>query len=264
MRAVILDITGVLIGWKPNLLYRRLVPFDDLSAYLLAEMGRAPWEDEPVRDGAVEEGLRRLTEGCPWRGQLFVRLHDNMMQDMLRRMGAIATLMERLSAQGIGLFGATDLEPPALARVSRVYPSASCAASWSPPRSGCRRPTRRCTNICCGASGWTRHSAYTWTSPRRTRGRRSPSASPPIATPGSRRCAVSCGRGDSCRSRRSFGHRRYRRGFPQVSVTTVCMVSSPSRAWLFTTATISAAKAAASSGGISSRASEAVEWNCSM
>jgi len=60
MRAVILDITGVLIGWKPNLLYRRLVPFDDLSAYLLAEMGRAPWEDEPVRDGAVEEGLRRL------------------------------------------------------------------------------------------------------------------------------------------------------------------------------------------------------------
>lgn len=42
MRAVIFDVAGVLIAWKPKLLYAKLVPDADLREYFLAEVSRAP------------------------------------------------------------------------------------------------------------------------------------------------------------------------------------------------------------------------------
>src|SRR5438552_1923332 len=65
MRTVIFDLSSVLIGWRPALVYEKLVPDPELRAWFLAEVCRAPWDSRPVREDAFAEGLRRLAERSP-------------------------------------------------------------------------------------------------------------------------------------------------------------------------------------------------------
>ena len=125
MRAVVFDVESVLIGWRPQALYRKLIPRADLQQYFVAEVARAPWEDEPVREGAFEEGLRRVAGWSPHLAERVASHHDGMLRAMLddRCMKPIATLLQRLRAQAVELFGVTDLRPAALTQVMTLYPS---------------------------------------------------------------------------------------------------------------------------------------------
>jgi hypothetical protein len=82
VRAVMFDLGSMLIGWQPELVYRKLIRDPEQRAWFLAEVARAPWDTEPVRDGAFEEGLRRLADsGQPV--DLLAKYHDRMLQEML-------------------------------------------------------------------------------------------------------------------------------------------------------------------------------------
>ena len=104
MRAVIFDIGGVLIGWKPELLYRKLIGDEDaagMRAYFLAEVGRAPWEDRPVRDGAFDEGIRRLAERSPEHAAIVAQWHDPLAREMLNNdMEEAVLLISRANRYG--------------------------------------------------------------------------------------------------------------------------------------------------------------------
>jgi len=112
-------------GGQPHAIYQKLVPRLDLQQYFLAEVARAPWEDNPVREGAFEEGLRRVAQWSPRRAEKVAVLHDEILRNMLADGGMkpMATLLQRLRAHGVELFGVTDLPPAALAQVTALYPS---------------------------------------------------------------------------------------------------------------------------------------------
>jgi len=123
MRAVIFDIGSVLIGWKPRLMYQKLVPDPELREWFLAEVSRAPWDEEPVRDGAFEEGLRRLAAVSPFRAEAMAQLHDRVRDEMINtQMPWMARLLERLTGEGVRLFGFTDLSSRVLTQVRQAYP----------------------------------------------------------------------------------------------------------------------------------------------
>jgi 2-haloacid dehalogenase len=76
------DLGSVLIGWRPELVYRKLIRDPDLRAWFLAEVARAPWDSEPDREEAFAEGLQRLADsGQPV--ELIAKPHDRRLQEML-------------------------------------------------------------------------------------------------------------------------------------------------------------------------------------
>lgn len=121
-RAVIFEISSTLIGWKPRPMYTKLVPDPELRAWFLTEVSRAPWDDRPVRDGAFEEGLRRLSARSPTWAQIVAEQHDRMRDEMLHGMPWMVTLLERLAAHGVGLYGFTHLPSRVLTQVRQLYP----------------------------------------------------------------------------------------------------------------------------------------------
>ena len=70
-------------------------------------------------------GLRRVALWSPRRAETVALLHDAMLRNMLedRGMKPMATLLQRLRAQGVELFGVTDLPKAALTQIKRLYPS---------------------------------------------------------------------------------------------------------------------------------------------
>ncbi len=124
MRTVIFDLGSVLIGWRPELLYQKLVPDPELRAWFLAEVCRAPWDSKPVRSNAFEEGLRRLADRSPRRAELTAAHHDRMVQEMLDdKMPWMASMLERLSGEGVQLVAITDLPGKAIPQIRRTYPA---------------------------------------------------------------------------------------------------------------------------------------------
>jgi 2-haloacid dehalogenase len=124
MRTVIFDLGSVLIGWRPQLVYQKLVPDPEVRAWFLAEVCRAPWDSRPVRENAFEEGLRRLAARSAGWAELVAAQHDSMLQTMLdNKMPMMAGMLEQLSAQGVQLLAITDLPGKALPQIRQTYPA---------------------------------------------------------------------------------------------------------------------------------------------
>jgi len=124
VRTVIFDLGSVLIGWRPGLLYRKLIPDPELRSWFLTEVCRAPWESKPVREGAFEEGLQRLADRSPDLAEVMAREHDRVLQAMLTdNMPRMASLLELLSDEGVRLLATTDLPEKALPQIMHTYPA---------------------------------------------------------------------------------------------------------------------------------------------
>lgn len=125
MRTIIFDLASVLTPWRPRVLYRKLVRDLELRSWFLAEVARAPWEeDKPVRHNALEEGLRMLADRFPARVELTAVLHDDLRQVMLaNRLPLTATMLEQLRGEGVRLLAITDLSSKALAQATQMYPA---------------------------------------------------------------------------------------------------------------------------------------------
>ncbi|WP_162907572.1 HAD family hydrolase [Allorhizocola rhizosphaerae] len=122
---VVFELGNVLIGWQPQLLYQKYVPDPQLRAWFSAEVCRAPWEDKPVRDNALEEGLRRLADRHPRRAKVLAAHHDHLLQAMIHnKVPLMAGTLHRLRDEGVRLLGITDLPSKALTQVMRIHPDA--------------------------------------------------------------------------------------------------------------------------------------------
>jgi 2-haloacid dehalogenase len=125
VRAVIFDLGSVLIGWQPQRVYQKWVRDPELRAWFLAEVARAPWDTRPVREGAFEEGLQRLADTGSPTGDMLVKYHDSMLEEMRTNSSVQgkAELLQRLSAQRVRLLAITDLPANVLPQVRAMYPA---------------------------------------------------------------------------------------------------------------------------------------------
>lgn len=94
LRAIVFDLGGVLIGWDPRLLYRKL--FDDDAAIdrFFHEVDFYGWNIEQDRGRTFDEGVAELSARFPHYAE-FIRAYDERYPESLT--GAIQPTVEVLS-----------------------------------------------------------------------------------------------------------------------------------------------------------------------
>ena len=120
-RSVAFDLGGVLIHWDPRLLFRKLLPSEDLVERFLAEVCTSDWNHAldgglPLAEG-IAERVARFPEHEP-----LIRAYGERFGEMMLPMPASIALLDELRARGVGLYALSNWNADTFARTNALFP----------------------------------------------------------------------------------------------------------------------------------------------
>lgn len=108
IRAIIFDLGGVLIGWDPRLLYRKLFDDDASIDHFFHEIDFHAWNLEQDRGRTFEEGVAELTARFPHYAE-YIRAYDERYPETLT--GALeptVQVLQKLRQAGYPLYALSN------------------------------------------------------------------------------------------------------------------------------------------------------------
>lgn len=104
---VVLDLGGVLIDWDPRHLYRKLMPADEIDAFL-AEIGFTEWNHAHDAGQPWAEGVRELAQRHPARRALIEAYPARYAETMAGPVPGTVALLGELHDRGTRLLALTN------------------------------------------------------------------------------------------------------------------------------------------------------------
>jgi len=118
-RTVVLDLGGVLVDWDPRYLYSRLLPPDEVEAFL-DEVGFAAWNHAQDAGGSWEDAVRTLGDRFPHRRALLAAYPERFAETLGGEVPGSVAVLRELHEAGHRLLALTNWSsgtfPHALAR----------------------------------------------------------------------------------------------------------------------------------------------------
>jgi 2-haloacid dehalogenase len=118
---VVFDLGGVLIDWDPRYLYRRLMPEDEVEAFL-DEIGFADWNrgQDGGRDWA--EAVAAHVAAHPHRRELIEAYPQRFADTLGDAIAGTVTILEELHAAGVRLLALTNWSAETFPVARSTYP----------------------------------------------------------------------------------------------------------------------------------------------
>lgn len=104
---VVFDLGGVLIRWDPRLLYRRLMPPEEVEDFL-AEIDFAGWNHAQDAGGSFADGVARLSALHPHRHELIAAYPARFPESLDGPITGTVEILRELHAGGVRLFALTN------------------------------------------------------------------------------------------------------------------------------------------------------------
>jgi 2-haloacid dehalogenase len=118
---VVFDLGGVLIDWDPRYLYRRLMPEDEVEAFL-AEIGFAEWNRGQDAGGSWADAVAALVARHPDRRELIEAYPQRFADTLGEAIVGTVAILEELHAAGVPLLALTNWSAETFRVARSTYP----------------------------------------------------------------------------------------------------------------------------------------------
>lgn len=118
---VVFDLGGVLIDWDPRYLYRRLMPEDEVEAFL-DEIGFADWNRDQDGGRGWSEAVAAHVAEHPHRRELIEAYPQRFGDTLGDAIAGTVTILEELHAAGVRLLALTNWSAETFPLARRTYP----------------------------------------------------------------------------------------------------------------------------------------------
>lgn len=108
VRAVVFDVGGVLLGWDPRALYRKLIPGEQAMEAFLAEVCTPAWNLEQDRGRSWDEGVAELVYLFPQHADLIRAYRDRWNEMLTGPIGGTIRLLARLDEANVPCYALTN------------------------------------------------------------------------------------------------------------------------------------------------------------
>jgi 2-haloacid dehalogenase len=120
-RAVAFDLGGVLIHWDPRLLFRKLLPSEELVERFLGEVCTAEWNHALDAGLALEEGIAERIARFPHQEPL-IRAYGERFAEMMLPMPGSVALLHELRERGALLYALSNWNAQTFERTQALFP----------------------------------------------------------------------------------------------------------------------------------------------
>ncbi|MEO1198759.1 MAG: HAD family phosphatase [Pseudomonadota bacterium] len=120
--AVVFDVGNVLVNWRPERLYERLIPDADRRAWFLAEVVTMDWHKEQDRGRSCAEAIEVLTERFPEERSLIAAFYDNWLETIPGAIDGSVAILETLKGQGWPCHAITNFSAELWPETVAAYP----------------------------------------------------------------------------------------------------------------------------------------------
>jgi 2-haloacid dehalogenase len=117
---VVFDLGGVLIDWDPRYLYRRLMPEDEVDAFLV-EIGFAAWNHEQDAGRSWADALAAHTPLHPHRRELIEAYPRRFADTLGGPITGTVAILEELHTAGVPLLALTNWSAETFQEARRTY-----------------------------------------------------------------------------------------------------------------------------------------------
>jgi 2-haloacid dehalogenase len=121
VNTVVFDLGGVLIDWDPRYLYRRLMPEDEVEAFL-DEIGFAEWNHGQDAGRGWPEAVAEHVARHPRRRELIEAYPRRFADTLGDAIGGTVTVLEELHAAGVPLLALSNWSAGTFPVARRTYP----------------------------------------------------------------------------------------------------------------------------------------------
>jgi 2-haloacid dehalogenase len=121
VKAVIFDFGGVLIDWNPYHLFRKIMVNDTEIECFLQEIGFKAWNVECDKGLPFTASLEELCREFPHRANLLHAYNERWLETLGSVFEANVTILRRLAAQGVPLYGLSNFSAEKFALTEPRY-----------------------------------------------------------------------------------------------------------------------------------------------
>jgi 2-haloacid dehalogenase len=118
---VVFDLGGVLIDWDPRYLYRRLMPEEEVEAFL-DEIGFAEWNRRQDAGGSWAEAVAALAARHPHRRELIEAYPQRFADTLGDAIAGTVTILEQLHAAAVPLLALSNWSAETFQVARSTYP----------------------------------------------------------------------------------------------------------------------------------------------
>ncbi len=108
VQTVVFDVGGVLLGWDPRALYRKLIPGEIAMEAFLSEVCTPAWNLEQDRGRSWDEGIAELLYLFPEQADLIKAYRDRWSEMLTGPIGGTIRLLARLDEAGVPCYALTN------------------------------------------------------------------------------------------------------------------------------------------------------------
>jgi 2-haloacid dehalogenase len=118
---VVFDIGGVLVDWDPRHLYRKLLPADEVDAFL-AEVDFHTWNARQDAGRSWADGVIELAAKHPHRRELIAAYPERYWEAVAGPIEGTVTVLRQLHERGVRLLALTNWSAETFPQARRLYP----------------------------------------------------------------------------------------------------------------------------------------------